>query len=108
MGVSKKFIHSEYTNYIAKIAKVFAHPARVAILYHISQQKGCICSDLVEEIGLAQATISQHLSVIDNAGLLKGTYEGKKRCYCINDERLAEFKSYLGGFINTVKENACC
>ena len=108
MGVSKNNIHSEHINYIASIAKVFAHPARVAILKYISEQEGCICNDLVDEIGLAQATISQHLSVIGNAGLLEGTFEGKRKCYCINEKRLQEFTEYLSQFFNQVKQNSCC
>ncbi|WP_353777363.1 metalloregulator ArsR/SmtB family transcription factor [Winogradskyella sp. 3972H.M.0a.05] len=107
MGVSKFSIHTENINQIASIAKVFAHPARVAILKHISEQEGCICNDLVEEIGLSQATISQHLSVIDGAGLLQGTYEGKKKCYCLNIERFEEFQNLLNSFFLTTKSNCC-
>ncbi len=108
MGVSKRFIYTDHINYIASIAKVFAHPARIAILKHISEQDGCICNDLVEEIGLAQSTISQHLSVIAEAGLLKGTFKGRLKCYCINEERLGEFREYLGGYIKQVEQNCAC
>ena len=67
------------TKNIAQVAKVLAHPARVAILQYISRQDACICSDLVEETGLAQATISQHLSEIKKIGLLKGNFQGVRR-----------------------------
>ena len=92
MGATKRFIYNQSINEVANIAKVFAHPARVAILKYISEQEGCINNDLVDEIGLSQATISQHLSVIGDAGLLKGRFEGKKKCYCLNIERFEEFQ----------------
>ena len=91
MGVSKLEIYPQHVNDIAQIAKVFSHPARVSILQYISLQESCICNDIVEEIGLSQSTISQHLKVINNAGLLKGTFEGKSVCYCINIERFEMF-----------------
>jgi len=99
MGVTKQDIHNQDATEIAKIAKVFAHPARVAILQHISKQDSCICNDLVEEIGLAQATISQHLKVINDAGLLDGNFQGKSLCYCLNIERFRNFKSCLIHFL---------
>ena len=107
MGVTKRFIYSDHINDIANIAKVFAHPARVAILKYISEQEGCICNDLVDEIGLSQATISQHLSVIGDAGLLKGRFEGKKKCYCLNLERFEEFHILMNSFFKKTTANCC-
>lgn len=107
MGVTKRFIYNEAINEVAQIAKVFAHPARVAILKHISEQENCICSDLVDEIGLSQPTISQHLSVIADAGLLKGRFEGKKKCYCLNLERFEEFHMLWNSFFLKTKANCC-
>lgn len=107
MGVSKFDIHSEAINNIATIAKVFAHPARISILQYISNQDNCICNDLVDEIGLSQPTISQHLKVINNAGLLKGNFKGKSLCYCINAERFQEFQNVFNAFFNTTKSNCC-
>lgn len=107
MGVTKLDIHNQNATKIATIAKVFAHPARVAILQHISSQDSCICNDLVDEIGLAQATISQHLKVINDAGLLKGDYQGKRLCYCLNIGRFQEFQEVLNSFFNTTKSNCC-
>jgi len=107
MGASKNFIFSEHINQIASIAKVLAHPARISILKYISEQEGCICNDLVYEIGLSQPTISQHLTVIGNAGLLNGRFEGKKKCYCINTERLEEFQMLLNSFFLKTKSNCC-
>jgi len=107
MGASKLQIHSKHTNDIALVAKVFAHPARVAILEYISKQKDCICSDIVDEIGLSQPTISQHLQVINKAGLLKGNFKGKSLCYCINIKRFQEFQELFNSFFNKTKFNCC-
>ena len=107
MGASKLQIHSKRTNDIALVAKVFAHPARVAILEYVSKQKDCICSDIVNEIGLSQPTISQHLQVINKAGLLKGNFKGKSLCYCINIKRFQEFQELFNSFFNKTKFNCC-
>lgn len=107
MGASKVDIYSNDINQIAAVAKVFSHPARVAILQYISTQEACICNDIVDEIGLAQATISQHLKVINDAGLLKGTFEGKSLCYCLNIERLQELQTLFNSFFNQTKSNCC-
>ena len=107
MGATKQEIHNKNATEIATMAKVFAHPARVAILQHIASQDSCICNDLVEEIGLAQATISQHLKVINDAGLLKGDFHGKSLCYCLNLERFQEFQELFNSFFNTTKSNCC-
>ncbi len=107
MGVSKLQIHSKRINDIALVAKVFAHPARVAILEYISKQKDCICSDIVDEIGLSQPTISQHLQVINKAELLKGNFKGKSLCYCINIKRFQEFQELFNSFFNKTKFNCC-
>ena len=107
MGASKVDIYSNEINEIATIAKVFSHPARVAILQYISTQEACICNDIVDEIGLARATISQHLKVINDAGLLKGTFEGKSLCYCLNVDRFQELQSLFNSFFNKTKSNCC-
>jgi predicted transcriptional regulator len=107
MGASKVDIYSYEINEIATIAKVFSHPARVAIIQYISTQEACICNDIVDEIGLAQATISQHLKVINDAGLLKGTFEGKSLCYCLNVDRFQELQSLFNSFFNKTKSNCC-
>jgi len=107
MGASKIDIYSEEINQIAMIAKVFAHPARVAILQYISNQKSCICNDIVDEIGLSQPTISQHLKVINEAGLLDGSYEGKSICYCLNLDRFQEFQKLFNSYLNQTKLNCC-
>lgn len=107
MGATKSHIFTATQNELAQVAKVLAHPARIAILQHISKQEGCICTDLVEEIGLAQPTISQHLNEIKKIGLLKGTFEGKNLCYCIDQNRWQELKQLMNTFFSNITLNCC-
>ncbi len=107
MGASKIDIYTPEINDIASLAKVFSHPARVAILDFISKQEGCICNDIVDEIGLSQPTISQHLQVINSVGLLKGRFKGKSICYCLNVKRFQEFQNLFNQFFNRTASNCC-
>jgi DNA-binding transcriptional ArsR family regulator len=84
MGVTRSEIFTKDQNQISAMAKSLGHPARVAILQHLTKQHACICSDLVDVVGLAQPTISQHLKELKKVGLIKGTIEGTSVCYCIN------------------------
>ncbi len=109
MGLSKNELFTEQQNDLANLAKAFAHPARVAILEYLFKSKTCICGDLVDEIGLAQPTISQHLKELKNCGLIQGTIEGTSICYCINAEKWASKKSLLLQFLNqTSHSTSCC
>ena len=108
MGITKSQIFSEQQNNLAQIAKVLGHPARIAILEHILKANACICNDLVSEIGLAQATISQHLKELKSIGLISGTIEGKKVCYCINKQRWDEIQQELTNFFKSNNGISCC
>jgi predicted transcriptional regulator len=109
MGLTKTEIFTEEQNRLATLLKALAHPARIAILQQIINANACICGDLVDELGLAQATISQHLKELKNAGLIKGTIEGVSICYCINALIWDDLKTQLGGFLNTVElKTNCC
>jgi ArsR family transcriptional regulator len=107
MGISKTELFDENQNEVAQVAKVLANPARVAILQYISKQDTCICSDLVEETGLAQATISQHHSEIKKIGLLKGNIQGKNRCYCIDTERWEALHGLFHEFFSRIQIQCC-
>ncbi|MGW9684970.1 ArsR/SmtB family transcription factor [Flagellimonas sp. 2504JD1-5] len=107
MGVTKTHMFTTRQNELAQVAKVLAHPARIAILEYISKQEGCICNDLVDVIGLAQPTISQHLNEIKKLDLLKGTFEGKNLCYCINEERWQELQQSFQLFFSNINFNCC-
>ncbi|MDM1063605.1 winged helix-turn-helix transcriptional regulator [Empedobacter falsenii] len=109
MGLTKTEIFTDEQNKIATLFKVLGHPARIAILQYIINQKACICNDLVEELGLAQATISQHLKELKNIGVIQGTIEGKSICYCIDVKVWKEMQEEFDKFFNQdVKVNQCC
>lgn len=96
---------------LAIIAKVLSHPARIAILKILAAQNACICGEIVEILPLAQSTVSQHLKELKNAGLIKGTIEGPKSCYCINREafeKLNQTFSALFTTLQTENTNTCC
>lgn len=109
MGLTKTEIFTEKQNRLATLFKVLGHPARIAILQHIVNQKACICNDLVEELGLAQATISQHLKELKNIGVIKGSIEGKSVCYCIDNAVWKSIQVELGSFfIQDITSESCC
>jgi len=93
---------------MATMAKAIAHPARIAILQHLAKINACIGNDLVEELGLAQATISQHLKELKAVGLIQGTIEGTAMCYCINPNVWNQYRSLFTGFFTEVNGNTCC
>lgn len=107
MGLTKSEIFNSSQNKLATIFKVLGHPGRIAILQYISTQNACICNDIVEEIGLAQPTISQHLKELKSVGLIEGEIEGKKVCYCIALDRWKEIQGLLNSFFNETKTNCC-
>lgn len=109
MGVTKTDIFNEQQNRLAVLFKALAHPARIAIIQHIIKQNACICNDLVEELGLAQATISQHLRELKNIGIIKGNIEGTSICYCINEVVWQDIKGELNTFfVDVTTINKCC
>jgi len=86
VGITRTDIHSEELNKAAQLAKAFAHPARLKIIQHLISARACIVNDLVDVIGLAQPTISQHLKELKSIGIIKGEIEGPRICYCINEK----------------------
>lgn len=111
MGVTKTDLFSEAQNKLAVAAKAFAHPARVAIIQHLLKTNACINGDLVQELGLAQATISQHLRELKDIGIIQGTIEGSSISYCINPVRWAEIKGQFDEIFNQLESpssNTCC
>ncbi len=109
MGLAKTEIFTDKQNQIALIAKAFGHPARVAILEHLFKINSCVCGDLVDEIGLAQPTISQHLKELKLLGLIKGTVDGTSVCYCIDVENWVAMKETMNHFLNQdITQTDCC
>jgi predicted transcriptional regulator len=111
MGITRSDLFTQEQNSLALAAKAMAHPARIAIIQHLLKSNTCINSDLVKELGLAQATISQHLSELKEVGLIQGTIEGTRLNYCINPKRWQEVKSRfldLFGQYNGKFPGTCC
>lgn len=108
MGASKTDLFTKKQNEIAAMAKAMAHPARIAILQELLKTDACICGDLVEELGLAQATISQHLKELKKVGLVQGTIEGTSVCYCIDPKVWNTYKNVFTLFFKEVATNRCC
>ena len=82
---------------LAALAKAVGHPARVQILRLLVRSEGCVCGDIVDELPLAQSTVSQHLKVLKEAGLIRGDVDGPRICYCIEPRALRRLKALVGG-----------
>lgn len=108
MGTTKTEIFTDHQNRLAIMLKALAHPARLAILEQIIKTNTCICVNLVQELGLAQATISQHLKELKNAGLIQGTIEGTSICYCIEPKNWALLQNQLGNFLGSYTAHQTC
>ena len=109
MGITKSEIFSSKQNKLATMLKALAHPARIAIIQHLVKAEACICGDLVEELGLAQATISQHLKELKNVGLIKGCIEGTSVSYCIDEKAWIQIRKELDSFFVSYKvKDDCC
>jgi len=108
MGLAKTEMFTDQQNEIALFAKAFGHPARVAILQHLFKINACVCGDLVNQIGLAQPTISQHLKELKHLGLIKGSVEGTSVCYCIDTENWSKMKNVMLSFLDQDVQNTDC
>jgi ArsR family transcriptional regulator, arsenate/arsenite/antimonite-responsive transcriptional repressor len=109
MGATKTDHYTYNQNTIATLTKAFGHPARVAIIEYLMKVDACICGDIVNELPLAQPTVSQHLKELKNAGLIKRSIEGNAICYCIDEKAIEKLQNYLG-YISaklTNKKNCC-
>ncbi len=86
---------AEANEQLARLTKALAHPARVAIIRLLLREDGCIVGDIVDELPLAQSTVSQHLKQLKDAGLIRGDIDGPRVCYCVEPARIAEFKTLV-------------
>lgn len=109
MGITKTDGFNEETTKMSQLLKAIGHPARLSILHYLANSPSCICNDIVEELPLAQPTISRHLSELKNVGLIQGTITGNNICYCINEVTWKELITHLDS-INTllINKNTCC
>jgi predicted transcriptional regulator len=108
MGVTKTEEFTAEQNRVAELAKAFAHPARVAILQMLARKKACVCGDLVDELPLAQATVSQHLKELKRIGIIQGEINPPRVCYCINETVWQEARYLFGAVLDTFTGNTCC
>ena len=109
MGATKTEHFTYKQNDLAILLKALGHPARVAIIEYLLKVDDCICGDIVNELPLAQPTVSQHLKELKNAGLIKGNIEGNAICYCIDEKALAKLQSYFSNMsIKFEKKKNCC
>jgi ArsR family transcriptional regulator len=82
---------------VAALAKAIGHPARIQILRLLAREEACICGEIVKELELAQSTVSQHLKVMKDAGIIQGEIDGPRVCYCLNQRTLRRLKALVGG-----------
>ncbi len=110
MGATKTDHFTDKQNAIAILAKALGHPARIAIMEYLMKVDTCICGDIVNELPLAQPTVSQHLKELKNAGLIKGSIEGTSICYCIDEHAIEILQAYFGSIAANLitKKNNCC
>ncbi len=110
MGATKTDFYTENQNELAILIKALGHPARIAIIEYLLKVNSCICGDIVNELSLAQPTISQHLKELKNAGLIKGSIEGNAICYCIDEKGFEKIKSFFQNVNEHIerKKTDCC
>ena len=108
MGLTKTEEFTKAQNELASIAKALAHPARIAILQFLIKSRVCVCGEIVDELPLSQSTVSQHLSELKKAGLIKGDIDGPSICYCIDGKAWTKAKKIMDGLFESFKDPGCC
>jgi ArsR family transcriptional regulator len=111
MAFHKKEEFGKKEQELAEVAKALSHPARIAILKVLAEKNECICGEIVEVLPLAQSTVSQHLKELKNAGLIDGTVDGPRSCYCINWKAFEKFTSGMNQLFTRLKDThtkSCC
>lgn len=111
MGNSKTASFSTTQNKLARLAKAFAHPARVAIVEFLIDQPNCMCGDIVKVLPLSQSTVSQHLKELKSLGIIQGTIAGPSVCYCIDPNQWQELTDTFNIFFNkqpNCSSEDCC
>ena len=108
MGLTKTEEFTKVQNDLASITKALGHPARIAIIQFLIKSKSCVCSDIVDELPLAQSTVSQHLKELKKVGLIKGNIEGPNVCYCIDQKVWSKARKAVGELFESYEEPDCC
>lgn len=107
MGLTKTEAFGQEQNLLGTLAKALGHPARIAILQAVAAQPGCVCGDLVLQLPLSQATISQHLKELKEAGLIQGEVSGPRMCYCLNGQALRVLQDFLLQLQHSIVTGCC-
>jgi len=105
MAFSKAHEFSKDEIQLAELAKAISHPARIKILNILNEKKSCITGELVEMLPLSQATVSQHLKELKDAGLITGEIDGPRMCYCLNSKVLTKTRNI---FTKLFSKISCC
>jgi len=109
MSQTPVYPYTEQEEKLARYAKALSHPVRVFILQFLERQQGCYVGNIVDELPMAQSSVSQHLKELQNAGLIQGTVSPPRVKYCINRENWAEARAMFSGFFgNIADEKSCC
>lgn len=108
MGLTKTDFFTYQQNRLATLLKALAHPARIAIIQHLIKDQHCICSNLVDELGLAQATVSQHLKELKSIGIIKGCIEGNSVSYCIDENVWKQIQHEWDAFFGSYQSLKAC
>lgn len=109
MGITKTDGFTIEVTQMAEVLKALGHPARLSIMLYLAKTPSCICGDIVEELPLAQSTVSRHLSELKKVGLIQGSITGNNICYCINNDVWKKVESLFTGVSSTISlPNACC
>jgi DNA-binding transcriptional ArsR family regulator len=110
MGITKTEIFTRQQTETALLMKALGHPARIAIVEYLLSVNACICGDIVNELSLAQPTVSQHLKELKNAGIIKGSISGNAICYCIDETAIDTLRGYFVGISEILekKKKMCC
>lgn len=107
MGLTKSEEFTRTQNDLAQLTKALGHPARIAILQYLVKTKSCVCGDIVDELPLSQSTVSQHLSELKKAGLIKGEIEGPSVCYCIDEKAWNKARKVIGELFESYTGTCC-
>jgi ArsR family transcriptional regulator len=116
MAFSKKDHFHPKDGDLSRYAAALAHPARIAILKTLAKRHECVCGEIVEVLPLAQSTISQHLKVLKDVGLIQGEIDGPRSCYCLNHKAVKKLSDLFHKLLNempkskgkTHEKKSCC
>ena len=108
MGITKKLGFSEETIEMSEMLKAFGHPARVEIVRFLLKSPTCICGDIVEFLPLSQSTVSQHLTALKKANIIKGTISGNSICYCLNENTVQKIRDFIATLSSNPNSSKCC